>query len=65
MFNKFITEARKKYPTDKAIAESIGIAPQNFQKYKNGERVPTIATLQMWCDKAGIIWDYKFKVNGK
>ncbi len=65
MLDKFITEARKKYPTDKAIAESIGIAPQNFHKYKKGEKSPSIETLQKWCDMAGINWNYNFEINEK
>lgn len=63
MINKFIKEARKKYPTDKALAESIGMEPQNFQKYKNGERSPTVSTLKKWCKLSGVEWTNKFKVK--
>lgn len=56
----FFKVALKKYKSARQIAIALEITPQALKKYKDGDRSPSLYTLQNWCDKLDITFNYSF-----
>ena len=59
MFTERLKEARKRNGlTQQAVANALSISLNGYQKYEQGERLPSIPTLIAICDLLGVSCDW-------